>query len=220
MPKNLHAFMRYKLFDECFRNPNKSHWTISELQDFITEQLQKQNPNATVSERTLRADIRVMRGDTLGFNAPIKVRLGHYFYANRNYSIATALIPEKAIKMIEEFILYLWKLSSYKGIDPVIRIEIIDKIERMVQVLGNSLNVELAKIDSSDSLVFYSRVTTARISSSANYAFEEGLPIKFKTENTWVEDPSPKLNGIFTDDKRLNWGRIFSLFKFLQFKFP
>lgn len=39
------------------------------------------------SERTIREDIRVMRSDMLGFNAPIVQKEGCYSYGERDYSI-------------------------------------------------------------------------------------------------------------------------------------
>jgi predicted DNA-binding transcriptional regulator YafY len=47
-----------------------------------------------VSERTVRDDIKIMRSDILGFNAPIKSENGLYFYTNRNYSLASIFISD------------------------------------------------------------------------------------------------------------------------------
>jgi hypothetical protein len=50
-----------------------------------------------VGERTIRDDIRVMKSDMLGFNAPIEVEGGFYFYSERGYSIFNTTISEKEI---------------------------------------------------------------------------------------------------------------------------
>ncbi|MDD3771852.1 MAG: hypothetical protein PHC38_04255, partial [Weeksellaceae bacterium] len=49
----------------------------------------------TVSERTIRDDLRVMKSDSLGFEAPIKVKDGVYFYDDPEYSIFNMPIREK-----------------------------------------------------------------------------------------------------------------------------
>jgi len=48
-----------------------------------------------VSERTIRDDLRVMKSDSLGFEAPIKVKDGMYFYDDPEYSIFNMPIREK-----------------------------------------------------------------------------------------------------------------------------
>jgi hypothetical protein len=50
-----------------------------------------------VGERTIRDDIRVMKSDMLGFNAPINVEGGYYYYKERGYSIFNSTINEKEI---------------------------------------------------------------------------------------------------------------------------
>jgi hypothetical protein len=50
-----------------------------------------------ISERTIREDIRVMRSDILGFNAPIAQKDGHYFYEDRSYSIFKVNIRESEL---------------------------------------------------------------------------------------------------------------------------
>lgn len=87
MPVNLNALIRYKTLDRCFKKIS----TVTDI-DYLVQQCATAIYDATgntsgISERTIRNDIRVMRSDILGFNAPIIVEKGIYKYSNPNYSI-------------------------------------------------------------------------------------------------------------------------------------
>lgn len=87
MPTNLNALIRYKQIDACLKN-HYSDTTIDDLQKMCTISIgEHRGIYKTVSERTIRDDIRVMRSNILGFNAPIKVQDGKYFYSEKDYSI-------------------------------------------------------------------------------------------------------------------------------------
>lgn len=87
MPTNLNALIRYKTIDRCLQNRN-IRCTIDRLQEECSEALgEKRGIYKKVSERTIRDDIRVMRSDILGFNAPIIFENGYYAYSDSNYSI-------------------------------------------------------------------------------------------------------------------------------------
>lgn len=145
MPKNLQALTRYKMLDACFRNKNKFRWSLSELRDHLTEQLQKENPAAGVSIRTIQEDIRIMRSDKLGFNAPIKVKNGDYFYSDRSYSIAMVFFPERNVKFILQLIGWIWKLSEADNIPYEKKMEAIRMVEGLAKILGTSVVRELEK---------------------------------------------------------------------------
>lgn len=94
MPTNLNALIRYKTIDRCLRNEYVI-WTISRLREECTEALgEARGVYKKVSERTIRDDIRVMRSDILGFNAPIIFENGGYRYKNNFYSIFRAAITD------------------------------------------------------------------------------------------------------------------------------
>jgi hypothetical protein len=114
MPSNLHAFLRYQIIDECFRNKGKRKWTKTELCKVIGNQLHLKTHcrNKPVSCRTLEGDIQVMRSNELGFNAPIEVSNGFYFYSNPHYTIAGALIPENIKQNLRELLHILEDLVS------------------------------------------------------------------------------------------------------------
>lgn len=93
MPQNLNALLRYKVIDNCLRNPY-IHSDIAYLQEACSAQLGEQRGiYKLVSERSIREDLRVMRSDALGFNAPIVVDKGIYSYSEEGYSIFKSQIP-------------------------------------------------------------------------------------------------------------------------------
>jgi hypothetical protein len=94
MPANLNALIRYRTIDKCLSNPYRK-WTIEDLMEACSKALEESRGIYTgISERTIREDIRVMRSDMLGFNAPIVQKDGNYSYEDRDYSIFNVSIRE------------------------------------------------------------------------------------------------------------------------------
>ncbi|NLE36167.1 MAG: hypothetical protein GX622_13785 [Bacteroidales bacterium] len=97
MPANLNALIRYKTINSCLSG-GRRRWSIDELRERCSEALAENRGRYTgVSERTLRDDIRVMRSDILGFNAPIKQEGGLYFYSDPGYSILSLRITDEGL---------------------------------------------------------------------------------------------------------------------------
>ena len=97
MPANLNALIRYKTINSCLYG-GRRRWTIDELRERCSEALAESRGRYTpVSERTIRDDIRVMRSDILGFNAPIKQEGGLYFYSDPGYSILSLSITDTGL---------------------------------------------------------------------------------------------------------------------------
>jgi len=89
MPANLNALIRYKTIHSCLYG-GRRRWSIDELIDACTAVLGEAcGRYRRVSERTLRDDIRIMRSDILGFNAPIKQKEGLYYYDDPKFSLGT-----------------------------------------------------------------------------------------------------------------------------------
>jgi len=63
-----------------------------------------------VGERTIRDDIRVMKSDMLGFNAPIVVEGGYYSYSDPSYSIFNATTSEK--ELLKEVLMMLLEVRD------------------------------------------------------------------------------------------------------------
>ena len=94
MPANLNALIRYRTIDKCLSNPYRK-WTIEDLMEACAKALEENRGiYSGISERTIREDIRVMRSDILGFNAPIIQKDGNYSYEDRSYSIFKVNIQE------------------------------------------------------------------------------------------------------------------------------
>jgi hypothetical protein len=97
MPTNLNALIRYKQIDLCLRNPY-TRCTLEKLQEVCSEALgEHRGIYKTVSKRTIQDDIRVMRSDILGFNAPIVLNDGAYIYEDKDFSIFDTPITEKEL---------------------------------------------------------------------------------------------------------------------------
>ncbi len=110
MPSNLNALIRYKTINSCLYGGRK-RWSIVELTEACSSALaETRGRYESVSERTIRDDIRVMRSDILGFNAPIKQKSGLYFYSSPHYSILSIGVTDQ--KLIENVISLLEELKS------------------------------------------------------------------------------------------------------------
>ena len=105
MPVNLNALIRYKTIDECLSNLNLK-CTIDVLIDRCSDKLAEyQGVYSGVSERTIRNDIRILRSDILGFNAPIIIEDGIYSYGDINFTIFSRPIKElELLKEVQELI--------------------------------------------------------------------------------------------------------------------
>lgn len=112
MPVNLNALIRYKTIDECLSNKNLK-CTINVLIEKCSEKLsESQGLYTGVSERTIRNDIRILRSDILGFNAPIIIKEGVYIYEDIDFTIFGRPIKELDLlieiqELIEENFNYL-----------------------------------------------------------------------------------------------------------------
>lgn len=109
MPVNLNALIRYKTIDQCLRNTAvlvDIDYLIKHCSDALYDATGKQSG---VSERTIRNDIRILRSDILGFNAPIVVKDGVYRYEDSNFSIFESSFSEMELLidiqelLVEEF---------------------------------------------------------------------------------------------------------------------
>jgi hypothetical protein len=110
MPANLNALIRYKTINSCLYG-GKRRWTITELKEKCSGALAEYRGRYnTISERTIRDDIRVMRSDILGYNAPIEQQKGLYYYSDPGYSIMTLSFTDSAL--IERIIMFLGKIKG------------------------------------------------------------------------------------------------------------
>ena len=106
MPANLNALIRYRTINDCLSTGRR--YTIDELVEECSDAIRGNTTGeGGVSERTVRNDIRVMRSDILGVNAPIAQKDGYYYYSDGSFSLINILISgsdlvDKIIVMLNE----------------------------------------------------------------------------------------------------------------------
>ena len=122
MPSNLNALIRYKTIDKCLSNPYRK-WSIDELIESCSSALKEYRGIYTrISERTVREDLRIMRSDILGFNAPIVQQDGNYSYEDPGYSIFNVSIQEgDLLKRVLEFMLDIRSEVRHPDMDKIIK---------------------------------------------------------------------------------------------------
>ena len=107
MPTNLNALIRYKTINNCLSTGKG--YTIEELMEACGNALgEYRGKYGPVSERTIREDIRVMRSDMLGLNAPIVQKDGLYFYSDHSYHLINIIfsgadVIQKVIKLLDDY---------------------------------------------------------------------------------------------------------------------
>lgn len=115
MPVNLNALLRYMTIDSCLINKNVN-CTISYLVEKCSEAISEAKGIPTsVSERTIRNDLRILKSDILGYNAPIIVENGVYKYSISNFSIYNkSLVDLELLIEIQELLIDEFKNISNK----------------------------------------------------------------------------------------------------------
>jgi len=110
MPANLNALIRYKTINSCLYG-GKRKWSIQELIEACSEALgESRGRYNLISERTVRDDLRVMKSDILGFNAPIEQEKGLYFYSDPQFSILSLKITD--VKLADRIYTFLINLRT------------------------------------------------------------------------------------------------------------
>lgn len=126
-----------------------------------------------ISERTIREDIRVMRSDILGFNAPIVQKDGNYSYEDKDYSIFNVIVRDKGLlSRILDFILEIRSEVDHP------------EMERIIENIAEIISLQGTKEDTG-------QVASApeKIQESRAYGEEEEFLIsdalKINTEIDW-----------------------------------
>ncbi len=134
MPVNFDALLRYHTIDKCLQNRFRN-WTWEDLAEKCTEAILEAStrPNKnTISQRTIENDIRIMRSDLLGYNAPIVRKKGNYYYDDKNFSIRNATITDQDIANLGAAIKMF---KAYRGLDFFHEIEsLVNKLEKKVHL--------------------------------------------------------------------------------------
>ena len=125
MASNKNALIRYKTIDQCLRNTGK-RWTLNNLIDACSDALNEyEGKDVYISKRTIQLDIQLMRGDKLGYNAPIEVYERKYYrYSEESYSIKNIPVTDNDVKIMNEAIQVLRQFkdfSLFKEMDGVLQ---------------------------------------------------------------------------------------------------
>ena len=138
MPANFNALLRYKTIEECLKNPYNP-CTIDRMIEMCSDTLAEvKNRKKQISERTIREDLKVMRGGDLGFWAPIEQEDGVYYYADKDYSIFKQPINE--IGLLREI---LFTLLEKRGDEADAEIDKL--LMRIADVTGDVLDLQAVK---------------------------------------------------------------------------
>jgi predicted DNA-binding transcriptional regulator YafY len=128
MPVNRNALIRYRTIDKCLQNRRRK-WTIDDLMAACNDALYEYDGIETdISLRTIRLDIKAMRSDTLGYNAPIMVQDKKYYtYDDADYSIANSPLTAQDLGILQEVSHLLRQFKGFTHFNEVS--EMVNKLE-------------------------------------------------------------------------------------------
>lgn len=114
MSTNKHASFRYRTLNQCFCNRGRRKWTLDELTEAVSRQLQEDfGVDLLVSKRTIQGDINIMRsGRPRGFDAPIICKRGLYFYDDPNFSIEKIGLGRDELNLLHDAVGLLRQLPG------------------------------------------------------------------------------------------------------------
>ncbi|MFC2080864.1 helix-turn-helix transcriptional regulator [Bacteroidota bacterium] len=127
MPQNKNASYRYRLINDCLRNPGK-RWTFHELREYISEKLIEEFDVDNISPRQLAEDIHNMRRlRPMGFEAPIVRSKGYIYYSDPEYSIDQNPLIESDVNSLKDALSILKQFSHLPHYQDLIHV--ITKLE-------------------------------------------------------------------------------------------
>lgn len=128
MPVNRNALIRYRTIDKCLQNRRRK-WTIEDLIDACNDALYEYDGIDTyISMRTIRLDLKAMRSNTLGYNAPIIVSNKKYYsYEEEDYSIANSPLTAQDLGILQEVSHLLKQFKGFSHFNEVS--EMVNKLE-------------------------------------------------------------------------------------------
>ena len=97
MANSTHAHLRYNILDHCFRYKS---YGFEELLKAVNEGIEELYPGESISERTLREDIKVFRDKKDGFGAPLPDGKRTYTYSDDDFTIA-----KRPLQKYEQYLL-------------------------------------------------------------------------------------------------------------------
>ncbi len=116
MPINRNVLMRIRTIDACLRRRNR-RWTLEDLRQACEDALYDYEGIDGVSLRTVQRDIELMRGDKLGYFAPIEVRERKYYvYTDPDYSITQLPLSEHDLAELSSAMDIIRHYQGFSGI--------------------------------------------------------------------------------------------------------
>jgi hypothetical protein len=204
MPANLNALIRYKTINSCLYGGIR-RWSITELKEKCSEALAEYRGRYdTISERTIRDDIRIMRSDILGYNAPIVQQKGMYYYSDHSYSIMSLSLTDSAL--IERIIMFLGEIKT-KVSHPELEI-ILDKLTN----LKSTYQLKEKESEEIQSYIDFSKIV---IREEAAESFKPGkklLKLKESSGRAYTSDEQslPMASAPYSADfpDQMTWGTL------------
>ena len=133
MPINKHAFIRYKVLDNCFRNNGRRYY-FSDLQKAVNEALKEIDPDSRgVSRRTLYEDFNFMESAEGWSASIIRYKDGvkvYYRYEDLDFSINNMPLNETEVRHLSSAIEIL---SQFKGMPQF------EWVQEMIPKLNNGI---------------------------------------------------------------------------------
>jgi len=128
MPVNRNALIRYRTIDKCLQNRRRK-WTIENLIGACSEALYEyEGIEKDISMRTIRLDLSAMRGDKLGYNAPIIVTDKKYYsYEDAEYSITNNPLSIQDLNILQEVTQLLQQFKGFSHFTEMT--EMVNKLE-------------------------------------------------------------------------------------------
>lgn len=119
MPANKQAAFRYRVLDTCFRKHRG--WTIEELREEIATALWESfGIDSGVSRRQLFYDMELMKSEPpRGYNAPIEVKDGQYFYTDRKFSIVQQPLTAHDVTTLRDALTVLAQFRGLPMVEPL-----------------------------------------------------------------------------------------------------
>jgi hypothetical protein len=197
MPSNLNALIRYKTIDKCLSNPYRK-WNIESLIESCSSALKEYRGIYTrISERTIREDLRIMRSDILGFNAPIGQQEGNYYYEDPGYSIFNVSIQKgDLLKRVLAFMLEIRSEVKHPDMNKI--------IERISEALTEIPSAGVADPELDDIKTDTSFTSPpAPLKKSVDFGKAQEPDDKLFQEEMFLREPK--------DQDRLQWSLILTL---------
>ena len=128
MPVNRNALIRYRTIDSCLQNRRRK-WTIEDLIEACSEALYEyEGTDRPISLRTIRLDLKMMRSEQLGYNAPIIVTDKKYYtYEDPEYSITNIPLTTQDLGILQEVSNLLRQFKGFNHFNEVS--EMVNKLE-------------------------------------------------------------------------------------------